>query len=299
MPSETLTLSELLKKDFPAGDYVIGDGLLSRNSILLVGGPPKAYKSMILNSILCNLATGAHLFGAYRTPRGHERKLVFPIETVFQVLYLEQEVGERDLKDRFQCHMKSLNKEGQHLCGQFISTHSCDRGLRLDTPEGMSELRKVIGSVGPEVVCFDPLVEFHAADENSASDMSRVMRNLDLLRQEFGFASILSHHTGKANGESGRHGPDRLRGSSVLFGKVDSVMLVDPDAKNEGLVKLSFTLRRGRPIPDCWVRVHETHLTVEFVAWANDPALKDKRNRARRPGQSPVIEIGAKLGGAD
>jgi RecA-family ATPase len=285
-----------LKKKFPPGEYIIGDGLLNRGSVLVIGGPPKSYKSITTNSILCHLAVASNLFNTSRSIRESKREPVFRIDSPASVLYLEQEVGQHDLQERFKSHLKSFSREAQLLCGELISTHSCDFDLRLDTREGIDALRKVIKDAGnPDVVCFDPLIKFHCADENSASEMSEVLRNLDILRAEFGFAVILIHHTGKMNGETGRHGPDRLRGSSVLFATADSVMLVDPDAKREGLVKLSFTLRRSKPLPDCWIRINENSLVAEFVCWGNDPNLADKRGRVRKPGEN-LVTMGAKLG---
>lgn len=294
MPGESLTVSQLLKKSFPPGEYIIGDGLLNRGAMLVIGGPPKSYKSIITNSILCHLAMARNLFGTSRAIRDSKREPVFPIESPCSVLYLEQEVGQHDLQERFKSHLAAYSREAQLMCGEFITTHSCNRDLRLDSDVGRRAIRQVILDAGkPDVVCFDPLIEFHGAEENSASEMSQVMHNLDLLRSELGFSTILDHHTGKANGETGRHGPDRLRGSSVLYGKADSVMLVDPDIKRQGMVKLSFTLRRGRPLDDCWVQIHEKTLTVDFLCWGKDPTLADKRGRPRKPAEN-LLQMGAK-----
>lgn len=289
---ETLSIAELIKKKFPAGEFIIGGGLLNRGAVMVVGGPPKSYKSIIINTILCSLATGQALFNATRAVR-EKREEAFPIDSGYSVLYLEQEIGEHDLQQRYLQSTIDLSKEAQILIGDLIQIHSCDHSLRLDTPEGFRIIDEIIREQAPEVVCFDPLVEFHGQDENSSHGMMKVLRSLDDLREKYGFSTILVHHTSKLNGDHERKGPDRLRGSSVLFGKADTIMIIDTDPKIEGMVKAEFTLRRGKPIADCFLRVNQKTLRTEFMWWANDPLLKDKRGRMLKKPPPNVLEMGA------
>jgi hypothetical protein len=81
-----------------------------------------------------------------------------------------------------------------------------------------------------------------SGDENSTRDMGRVVAALDSLVEAYGVAILLVHHTGKPR-EAERAGGERLRGSSALFGAVDSVLLLDKvDAEH---LRLTLELRHG------------------------------------------------------
>lgn len=288
LATETLSIRDLLRKQFPPGQYVIGNGLLNRGSKLVIGGAPKAYKSLITSTIMINIATGTPAFGATRSVGGDRREPMLRVDEPRTILYLEQEIGEQDLQQRLCCQLSQLPLEHRDMALDLITVRSCDRDLRLDTMIGKRAIREVILEAGsPDVVIFDPLVEFHEADENSASEMMAVLHNLDSLQSEFGFSCIVNHHTSKAT-DNGRNGPDRLRGSSVLFGKADAIMLLDPDGKQKGLVKAEFTLRRAKPLDDLWLTVDEFSLSARFVCWGHSPELKDGRGREKKPGASLV-----------
>lgn len=278
-----IPLGELLAKSFPPGASLIGSGLLQRNSILVIGGPPKSYKSFLLNTILYHLATATPVFGASRSIRGGEREPVFTVGESCRVLLLEQEIGEEDLQLRFRTLLEHVPGPERILCSERIYSYSCDYEMQLDHHYGRHILREVIGDVKPQVVAFDPLVEFHTSDENSSKDMVRVLHGIDELRQEMHFATIINHHLSKPRQDDMRTGPDRLRGSSVLYGKGDSFLTLVPDGRDDGLVEISFKLRRARPVSDMFVRVDLDTLLAHFEGWK-------KTNKSKRP-DSNVLTI--------
>jgi hypothetical protein len=55
---KSLSLRELSTTEFPPQNFVIDNGLLPDKGMLVIGGPPKAYKSFILNTIAYHLVTG-------------------------------------------------------------------------------------------------------------------------------------------------------------------------------------------------------------------------------------------------
>src|ERR1700675_4567506 len=90
----TTTLDNLLEKKFLPGNYIIGGGLLNKSSMLVIGGGPKSYKSIIACSMMCHLAMAEPLFGRSRSLRESEKQFTFNIPKAQTVLYLEQEIGE-------------------------------------------------------------------------------------------------------------------------------------------------------------------------------------------------------------
>jgi len=274
--AKAISAGELLNKTFPDDNAVIGSALLHQGSILVIGGPPKTYKSFLVSSMAFHLVTGTNMFGATRSPRPGTKEPVFPIKTSQRVLILEQEIGERDLQERLASMMKSLSQAEAILVKEKLFFHSCDHNMSLDSESGRRYIAKLIEQVNPGVVCFDPLVEFHNSDENSASEMAKVLHGIDWLRERYPFSTILVHHLSKPNKESGRKGPDLLRGSSVIFGKGDSFMVLKNLGDDPGTLQVNFTVRRGKPIDAMVVKVDFDTLQTQFQYW--NKARKDRRS---------------------
>jgi hypothetical protein len=126
------------------------------------------------------------------------------------------------------------------------------------------------------VLCLDPLIEFHTSDENSTKDMSMVLRAIDHLRERHHFATIINHHTGKPSPEKHREGPDQLRGNSVIFGKGDSYLMIQHLNKTSSIVRIDFTVRRGRPIESVQVRLDWDALQARYFDWGRKLKGEDK-----------------------
>jgi hypothetical protein len=89
-------------------------------------------------------------------------------------------------------------------------------------------LRDVLGELRPHVLVLDPLVRLHRLDENSASDISRLLGFLRELQRAFDLAVVLVHHASKKH----RAQPGQtLRGSSDLhaFGDSNAYLARDGD----------------------------------------------------------------------
>ena len=272
LPYESpLTLQQLLSKTFePSREAIISQGLLNRGSLMVLGGPPKAYKSFVLKSLAYHLATGTPLFGVTKALRADQRKSFFEIAQSQRVLILEQEIGEYDLQIRFDQMLRGITGPERTLCLEKILTHSCDHEMQFDTDQGVEHIGRLIEDAKADVVMFDPLIEFHTGEENSAKDMSKAMYGLSYLREKYHFAAVLSHHTAKPKKENEREGADNLRGSSALYAKGDTFIMLNPERKKPGVVKATFSIRRGRPIPTMFLRVNKDTLRTEFDHWLND-----------------------------
>lgn len=243
---------------------LIREGILNRNSILVIGGPAKSYKSFTANTIGLNLVTGGSMFNAYRSSHGRS-EAAFAIPEPVRVLVIEQEVGEDDLEDRLLPNFNNLPMDKQELVYDNFFTHSLDHELQLDVPVGVNRLSQVIGDVKPQVVIFDPLIEFHTSNENDTQGMAKMLRALDWLREKHKFAPIMVHHEGHFN-DNGRQGADRLRGSSVLFGKGDAFLMLSTYHSRCRILRVDFTIRRGKQPPSLYLRVDE-NLAANFFCW--------------------------------
>jgi RecA-family ATPase len=272
-PRWPLSFGELRNKKFaPDNNAIVNEGLLARNAIMVIGGPPKAYKSFVLDTVLVHLATGTNLFGAYRQKHGRAEDAL-RVRAPQKVLLFEQEIGEFDLQDRLNAVYGSLTAAQQQLVDQNLHTYSCDARLQLDNQTGVAEVAALCAYVKPDVVAFDPLVEFHTSDENSTKDMSLILRNIDFLRQKYDFATLINHHHGKPTAGDVRQGPDLLRGSSVLYGKADSFLTLAVANRNAKRIGITFTIRRGKPIAPMYVLLDDA-MRARFMEWEHANSKK-------------------------
>lgn len=266
------SLTELMGMEFKPTDHIVSDGILNKGSLMFLGGPPKSYKSFILGSMVTSLATGAPLL---------DRWLVSAPQ---RILMIEQEIGWMDLKDRYSAIRANLSTPTKHLLNENLFFLSCDHSFELSTKQGIEAIRSALAATKPDILALDPLVEFHHEDENSSKDMMRVMHNLDAIREDFKLTIIITHHVQKGSWEDPRANtdPTRLRGSSSIFAKGDSYLMVDPGKNNTGQLNAAFTLRRGKPIDPFSLRVNFESLTVSIEGKSVTPSIFDSNGKQGR-----------------
>jgi len=249
-------LEEFLSKKIPFVPQIIGRGVLPIKSLAVVAGAPKDNKSFILLNIMLDLARGRNLFGAEFHGGGHIP--VLPVTKPYRVLYIENEIGDEGLRERI-----LGMTHGEIPIGLDLYIKSRDMQMRLDTDEGKLAIGLEIDKCRPDVVILDPLAEFQLIDENSAQEMGATIRVLKRWIEKFNCAIILVHHTAKPSQDHPRSGGNALRGSSALFGAVDTMIEVvrRSEASNPTpIIELNFELRRGKPITSIQVRREESGL---------------------------------------
>lgn len=218
----------LLAATFPSQPEIVGQGVLPRGAIGVVAGPPKRFKSISMLNLAIARNTRQSWLGFSTTPG--------------PTLYVQAELNPPVLQTRLGSMLPAVALPLPPDTLYFETT----RTLRLDDPAGLARLRGMIEAVHPDLVIVDPLARFMSGDENSTRDMGRLVAALDTLVEAYGVAILLVHHTGKPRAEGERAGGERLRGSSALFGAVDSVLLLDRvDAEH---LRLTLELRHGAEI---------------------------------------------------
>lgn len=91
--------------------------------------------------------------------------------------------------------------------------------LRLDLCEDQNRLKATLDDLRPRLLVLDPLVRLHRLDENSASDISKLLGFVRELQRTYDCAIVLVHHASKKH----RAQPGQaLRGSSDLHAFGDS-----------------------------------------------------------------------------
>lgn len=252
-------LADFLSRKFEPVPHIIGRGVLPSKGKLILGGEPKTNKSWILLNIFLDLARGRRVFDASYG----NGKPVLPVNRAYRTLYLEMELGDDGLRDRLlgvdEGHPGLLSSVDCKTLPIFVKTR--DTAMRLDTPDGRDFINAEIAQVKPDVVMFDPLSKFHLSDENSSQETGAIMRAADHIIEQHGCSVVFTHHTSKPFKDDVRQGGNRLRGSSAIFGDIDTFVEVtrkSSDHAIEPVLQLDFTLRRGEPIETLFVQRKRT-----------------------------------------
>jgi len=247
-------LTDFLTREIVHKPQIIGRGVLPSQSLAVIGGPPKHNKSYVVLNMILDLARGQNIFDA-KYASGIP---VLPVTKRQRVLYIEQEIGDEGMRDRL---LPML--EGEVGVGLDIFIKSRDMDLRLDTPEGKVAIANEIAACKPDVVIFDPLAEFQLINENSAQEMSATLRVCKRWIDAFKTSILIVHHIGKQSEEHPKQGGDKLRGSSALFGAVDTFIGVTRKSEASHptpILELEFEIRRGKPLHNMYVRREESGL---------------------------------------
>lgn len=247
---ETVSLEELLNKRGGENAYYCWP-LLPVGGRVVIGAPPKSFKSMVGLNLAYDLAEGMPAFG------------LFPVRKPVSVLVCEMEIGEIRLQER----MNKLHAaRGGEVVPYTLHFASKDLTVNLDTLSGLAKLREHIENANPEILILDPLRKLHRQQENSSDDMVKVFGNLEKIQKEYSLTVIMVHHAGKPGEFTSMSSPNALRGSSEIFGDVDTaIMITKPSESNKNLIQLNFTLRSAEEPPP--IRMLLDPETLQFARY--------------------------------
>src|SRR5262245_46408553 len=130
-----------MKAEYTEAASLVGNAVLPRASLSVIGGPPKAGKSLLVSNLSLCLASGAPWCG-------------FPT-VQSRVLVVQAEVPERQLQDRYGKMMRAREMEASAAIGLVTI-----RGLALDQPPGIRMCREYVEQWEPDLLIIDPLARF-------------------------------------------------------------------------------------------------------------------------------------------
>jgi hypothetical protein len=124
MPIEVLGVNELLRKEFPPTDSLIGNGLIDKGGAILISGPQKIGKSLFGTQLALCLASQRSFVG-------------FPVgQAEYRTLILQAEVAPKRMKERFQKQVQGFRDEA---LARVLSA-SVFSSIQLDTRAGAGEI---------------------------------------------------------------------------------------------------------------------------------------------------------------
>lgn len=251
-------VKDLVHLTLPPQPYWIEPFILPKRGMMLFGGEAKVGKSMVMLELCKSLATGEPPFGVPD----------FSVPEPARVLLIECELGLYGLKDR-------VNKiVGSSLDPVEVEDNfwyvSKDPYLNLSSREGVLAVSNLVQEIKPNVLCIDPIGKFHSADENSNSEVAKVLGRLEKIQKDSegqDMSLVISHHFGKPAKEDSRFvsasdglSPYEFRGASKWFDNPDTLVTMKrvAELKNGGWrLRSRWTLRHGAGRPDMLITINK------------------------------------------
>lgn len=200
------------------------DGYLYLDSVARLVGPPGSYKSFLALDWAASVVTGRPWHG----------KAV----TGGKVVYLVGE-GVRGIDSRLKAWELSRN-EGLPADVDVFDGIVDLAGAASDAAEWVI-LGRIMQSIKPALIVIDTQARYTPGhEENSATDMSVLIHNLDLLRRITGACVLIVHHNTR--------GTEHARGSTAIEGGVQTELLMVKDKR--GAVRLKTVKQKDIEEPD-------------------------------------------------
>lgn len=233
----SVTLDELLSQPTDSA-YYLSWPLIPRGGRILIGAPTKHYKSMLTLNLAYDLAEGSPLLGLTK----EDGSPLWTVKRPLSVLYGEKEIGRYRLQERLR---RIHATRGGELALENLHFEPKGNQIMLDSEHGINELRKRLDECQPDILVIDPFRKFHSSDEDSSTEMVKVVYTLDAIQRDYrDLTTIILHHTGKRSEFRSPTDPESLRGSSLIFDDCDTAIMIDrPIKTNTEVIRLNFVLR--------------------------------------------------------
>jgi hypothetical protein len=180
-------LSDILSGGIPPMNWLVED-VLPAQSLAVIAGPPKTFKSFVALDLSLGVATGARFLGTFAVPD--------PGPVVLCV----SEGGLVSLTRRAATMLESLGGSPEDVSSVPVTTRAID----LTDRRAIRDLRDVILKVHPRLVVLDPLYTGLASvDTSQLPAVGAALRNPAEAAAEVGATVVLVHHTVKGADRSG------------------------------------------------------------------------------------------------
>src|SRR3989344_286111 len=215
--TKPLSVEDVFSMKLEAQPFLV-DKLVPERGMIAFSGYPESGKSWITLYIAHCIATGQPVFGKFAVKQGG-------------VLMIDEEAGHSEFHKR----MKLLGFKSEAK----IYLYSQEE-FKVDNKDDIKYLVDTAKNLDVKLVIFDPFSAIHSRTENNAEEMQRVMEAL----QQFnlvGIAVIFIHHHRKEHFMV-KNAPASmgLRGSTVLFARVDCHVAIRKDKETEEGLQISL-----------------------------------------------------------
>jgi RecA-family ATPase len=136
---------------------------------------------------------------------------------------------------------------------------------------------------GCQLIIMDTFRRLHLADEDSSTEMNKVMFQIDRIRQKSKAAIMLLHHEPKNPGRS------KVRGSTVIEGNCDNIFRITKDKKRD-LSRVTVEKLRAVKAPDFYYSItdEDDRKEVRFHSYVQGQEEKPDNLLTYISGNGPI-----------
>lgn len=201
-----LTAKELNEKKIIKPKWII-DRLFQSDTMNMLSAAPNNYKSWLTLDIAISIATGSPLFG------------FFEVSEPLKVWIINEEDIEAEIKDR----MNTLTNKWPETSIYF----SIQNQLKLDN-DTVDQIISIAKGKGIGFIILDSLRSVHEAEENSATEMQKIMDQIKKITNS-GIAVLFTHHNRKKGMfRNNNSDSEDSRGSTAINAAVHGHLSLEP-----------------------------------------------------------------------
>jgi len=264
---ELLNGKDIAMMEIPQQKFLIKN-LISENSLNILMGEEKCGKSLFAMNLALSVAIGT------------KEWLGFEIMKQGKVLFLNNELTSADFYRRFKKMVERLPVAGD------VSNFLVPKEVP-SVDECWKTLNETCEIEKPCLIVLDCLYFAHNKDENDSSEMKALMRQLLSLRDKYGLAILVIHHTKKGSRYQKMHN-EQMRGSNVFGGVADLTLQIRRSSKDES--KRIYKPLRGRELPDSELKCRLLSLDPESL-WFKDEGVTDEAEHIASTVQTAEAEV--------
>lgn len=219
-----LSLVEFFKKDIPPVEYYVMD-IIQKKGKSMVSAAPNIGKSIFVQNMALEIVSGGQVF--------MDKFDISPAK----VLYLDLEMGESALKERFQKMVGSRTDCLENLYIKYIPS------LDLLNDESKSLIESWLSELKIQVLILDPLGNAWSGDESKQELVGKLTAYLNTLIERFGVSILVVHHWRKVTKDF-KSGGQMAAGSYKWEAWLDCHITLEGASSN---ITVSSHKNRNRP----------------------------------------------------
>lgn len=257
-PMEAIPLAKFMEGETPNMDWLV-ERILPKEGVAIVAGPAGYGKSWMLLDLAIKYSQGGKWLDHFQTQKG-------------RVFYLDEESSPGLLRRRLR---KLLGAKDIQENTQDVH-FTVGQGLCLTDPKSVERLRGLLESLRPTLVIIDSLIRVHRAEENSATEMSRVFAVVKALVRDFGCSFLFADHQ-KKPGQYGGSLDLLLRGSTEKAAFVDTLLSLQK--KGGSLIVEHSKSRYDEAVPAFVVSIEDKTPETTNVFYAGEAEALKRESR--------------------
>jgi hypothetical protein len=212
------------------------EGFWTRKSHGIVSGEPKSFKSTIVMDLAISIASGKPFLGKFTVV---ERGPVLIVQNENAAWIMKDRLikirGSRDLLGKID--ISETGEINVTWAPELPIYYINQQGFMFTDPAHREIVEKIMTTIKPKLVIFDPMYLMFDGDLNQAKDLSPTLNWLLSIKEKHSCSVIVIHHWRKNTAGSDTRAGQRMLGSTTLHGWVESAwyLQVNTDKKEASI----------------------------------------------------------------